>query len=254
MSERGDEKGVSEAVVVFGKTAEPGAVKTRLSPPLTPAKAAEFYRAFARDVMVTVERYCSRRAEAGADIAAVLAWDGEPSDRLATTARQRLGFEVVGQGTGDLGERLRRTVRMLRERGVEKVLVVGTDSPTLSVEHLDTARLSLRGADVVFGPSFDGGYYLIGLDEASKTGLAPEDVVFDRIDWSTASVLEQSWARASEQGLLCDLLGFWYDVDTFEDLKKLRFHLCEFLASRDPLVSQYTRCALEQNPLEKWSR
>ena len=109
----------------------------------------------------------------------------------------------------------------------------------------------LGSQDVVFGPSFDGGYYLVGLGEIREEVAAAEEVIFEAISWSSVRVLEQSWQRARQDGLLCELLSFWYDVDTFEDLKILRFHLKEYLAKRDPLLGQYTRQTLETSSLRE---
>ncbi len=241
---------MKEAVVIFGKTARPGEVKTRLCPPLQAEEAALLYDAFARDVFELVARYRDEEEASGnRRVKVVLAWDGEESDRLAVFATRELGFEFVGQDGGDLGARLRRIANWCRQKGAESMMILGTDSPTLSMEHLQTARLWLERCDVVFGPAFDGGYYLIGLGESRAELPLPEEVVFDGIEWSTREVMEQSWRIARRQGLLCELLGYWYDIDTFEDLKRARFHLFEYLASREPLVGQHTRSILRSQSL-----
>ena len=103
----------------------------------------------------------------------------------------------------------------------------------------------LRRQDVVFGPSFDGGYYLVGVGESSASKPEAEDVIFEDIPWSTPEVLEKSWEAATEGGLLCEMMGFWYDIDTYDDLKKARFHLREYLAPRDPMVGESTLRLLE---------
>ena len=237
-----------QTIVVFGKTARPGEVKTRMSPPLSPQQAATMYGAFGRDVLDTVDRYASEAVEAQSgpqQVSRILAWDGQPDDPLAGYAKNECGFEVVDQGGGDLGDRMRRIIAGRRARGADQILVVGTDSPTLSPEHLETARLLLDGNDVVFGPSFDGGYYLVGLDRDALDDGEVLDALFGDIPWSTPEVMNISWSRVVERGLLCDLLGFWYDIDTCEDLAKARFHLCQYLGARDSEVGQHTRQLLE---------
>lgn len=243
---------MDEVVVVFGKTARPGEVKTRLSPPVEPEEAARLYEAFARDVFETVRRYREGVDENRGRVDGVLAWDGRTDDDLAREAADNADLEVVDQGGGTLGDRLRRVCRRLRDREYDRMLIVGTDSPTLSVEHLETAGMMLERNDVVFGPSFDGGYYLVGLDETARTEPDPEEIVFEEIPWSSPAVLEHSWRRAREGDLLCDLLGFWYDVDTFQDLKKARFHLVEYLAERDPAIGRQTRELLESMSLDDY--
>ncbi len=236
---------MEEAVVIFGKTARAGEVKTRMSPPLDPQLAAELYDAFARDVMETVRRFRDDCTDDGVSLRVVLAWKGEPDDELARHAREDLGFEVIEQPPGDLGDRLRGVFRALRADGVERMMAVGTDSPTLSPQHLHSARLELKRHDVVFGPCFDGGYYLVAADSTGGEKPQPEEVIFEEISWSSQQVLEQSWHRAQKGGLLCELLGFWYDLDTVEDLRRARFHLVDYFPSRDPHVGRYTRQKLK---------
>jgi glycosyltransferase A (GT-A) superfamily protein (DUF2064 family) len=76
----------------------------------------------------------------------------------------------------------------------------------------------LYTADVVLGPSDDGGYYLIGMKR-----LYPE--LFKDIAWSTDQVTSQTLARSKKQDLQVALLPSWYDVDTIEDLRRLRAEL-----------------------------
>lgn len=234
-----------DAIVIFGKTARAGNVKTRLSPPLEPAQAARLYDAFARDVMDTVHRYRASMASQQDHLDVTLAWDGRRDDDLAVYADQQLNFDVTEQRPGKLGARLQGVFSDLRDEGARRVMAVGTDSPTLSPEHLRTARMTLESHDVVFGPAFDGGYYLVGVDETDGAKPMPETVIFEDISWSSPRVLEQSWQRATDGGLLCELLGFWYDIDTYEDLLKARFHLMSYLADREPQVGRHTRQALE---------
>jgi hypothetical protein len=79
---------------------------------------------------------------------------------------------------------------------------------------LDSFRLLRGGADVVFGPCHDGGYYLVGMKR-------PWPGLFDAIPWSTAHVLSASLARAASLRLKVELLPSWRDTDTFDDLRAL---------------------------------
>jgi len=157
--------GVQVEVVIFAKEPVPGRVKTRLQPELSPQESVTLYRAFLRDVLELVGGWCGGRATSRA----TLAWSGGADDEVFELADD-LSMAVVDQGEGDLGARMRRAVEGARGRGAERVIVVGTDSPTLSEEHLDLTLQLLGRCDVVWGPSFDGGYYLVGIatDEASS--------------------------------------------------------------------------------------
>ena len=92
---------------------------------------------------------------------------------------------------------------------------MNSDGPTLPVEYLDEAFARLRGgAEVVFGPCDDGGYYLVG-----ATRPAPR--LLRGVRMSTESVLADTLDLAAEEGLRVELLPAWYDVDGPGDLARL---------------------------------
>src|SRR5919205_4171529 len=80
------------------------------------------------------------------------------------------------------------------------------------------ASLSKGEADVALGPTEDGGYYLVGLRESFE-GL------FRNVEWSTPRVYRQTASNAARLGLRVLELPRWYDVDTREDLLRLRYEL-----------------------------
>ncbi|RAL23725.1 hypothetical protein DL240_06090 [Lujinxingia litoralis] len=224
-------------VIIFAKAPVEGRVKTRLQPQCTPSQSVTLYRAFLKDVVEMVAGWVGTQDGARATVS----WAGEDDDATQGWIREQ-GVSVVEQGEGDLGARMRRAIGAARTRGAETIIIVGADSPTLSGEHLSLASATVKRCDVVWGPSFDGGYYLVavGAQEKSRNVLV-EDVIFEGVAWSTADVLAQSWQCARRAGLLPDLLGFWYDVDTFEDVKVLEFHLLEFLESQGFEGARHTR-------------
>jgi len=86
--------------------------------------------------------------------------------------------------------------------------------------------LSKPGDRVVLGPSDDGGYYLIGLKQNHRQ-------LFERIDWSTERVLEQTKQRARELNLEVRLLPTGYDVDDRVTLRRLCDELLSEQLERD---------------------
>ena len=124
------------------------------------------------------------------------------------------GWTTVAQRGQDLGQRMACAFEELFGLGHERVVLVGSDLPTLPHSAVEQAfRLLRRGADVVLGPAADGGYYLIGM-RASHTPL------FERIDWGTPQVLRQTHSRALELGLTVRLVDPWYDVDDLDTLQR----------------------------------
>ena len=93
------------------------------------------------------------------------------------------------------------------------MLLVGTDVPGLGAGDALEAMEALEDSDVVFGPSEDGGYYLVGMKE-------PHSFLFERIAWSTPQTLRQSIDRARDAGLRYALTRTLRDIDTPEDLER----------------------------------
>ena len=99
-------------------------------------------------------------------------------------------------------------------RGYQRVLIIGTDAPTLPQSTYQEALSLLSGHAVVLGPALDGGYYLIGL-----TRPVPE--LFAEIPWSTDRVLALTREKALALNLTIGLLREWRDIDAIEDLHSL---------------------------------
>ena len=127
-------------------------------------------------------------------------------------------FALVAQRGDDLGARLSHAFEDLLADGAPGAIVIGSDVPTLPSAVLGAALERLAGADLVLGPSEDGGYYLIGLRE-------PRAALFADMAWSTAVVFEETMRRASALGLDVGLLPAWFDVDTAADLERLEASL-----------------------------
>src|SRR5207249_4449349 len=91
-----------------------------------------------------------------------------------------------------------------------------SDSPPVPAENFAQAieLLSLPGDRIVLGPCDDGGYYLIGLKRLHRE-------VFERIDWSTEQVFEQTRQRATQIGITVHELPRGFDVDDRTTLHRL---------------------------------
>lgn len=125
------------------------------------------------------------------------------------------GVEVVAQGDGTLGDRMRAAMRDCFAAGASRVVLVGSDLPSLAPAVVGDAlaRLAADPDTLVLGPADDGGYYLIAAT------AVPE--VFDGIEWSTGRVLAQTCRAAAAAGLRVELVAPLADVDTLEDLQAL---------------------------------
>jgi len=191
----------------MAKLPVPGQVKTRLSPPLTPAEAADLARAFLLDKIAQVSRLPGVER-----FMAFSPPDASAEFRAITGGK----YGLIRQAGADLGERLSGLSERLLATALPAAAIVGTDSPTLSDDCiLEAVDILASGrADVVLGPVEDGGYYLIGL-------RTPSPFLFRDITWSTPHVLRDTLARAETAGCRVHLLPVWYDVDTETDLRRL---------------------------------
>ncbi len=178
-----------------------GAVKTRLTPPLTSGEAETLSACFLRDMATTLSGLSGDETE-GVVLYTPVGAEEILHDLLPNK------FRLVPQQGETLGERLTNAATELLNGEFDSVCLINSDSPTLPSEILSNAvsLLAHKGDRVVLGPSQDGGYYLIGLKH-------PHRYLFERIVWSTADVLAQTIERAADIDLPVDLLSMWYDVD-----------------------------------------
>jgi len=210
------------AVAIMAKAPRPGTVKTRLCPPLLATEAAALYRCFLLDKIAAVGGLVDTRP-----VIAYTPDDARPEfDVLAP------GFAFVAQDGPDLGARLHATLAGLLAAGHAGAIAVDSDTPTLPSGFLQQAVdcLSRPGPDVVLGPTEDGGYYLIGI-------RAPHRELFETMPWSTSDVLEITRRRADAAGLRALCLPSWFDVDTPDDLERLR----AMLATANDTTASETR-------------
>ena len=137
-------------------------------------------------------------------------------DALRTLLAPLGVFEYVPQPETDLGQRMEVLMQWAFARGAERVVLVGSDSPSLPAAYIDQGLALLREKEVVLGPSTDGGYYLVGRRKGASR-------IFQDVAWSTGMVLEQTLVRLEKQTL--GLLPPWYDVDTPAEAGFLKVHL-----------------------------
>ena len=131
--------------------------------------------------------------------------------------------ELLPQRGADLGARERHVFEDLFAAGYQKVVMVGSDLPTLPTGHIRQAIAETAAGTVVLGPSDDGGYYLIAL-KAPEPGAAVPDL-FSNIRWSTSLAFDDTCAAVDREGLRVARAPQWYDVDDAKGLERLRTEL-----------------------------
>ena len=182
-------------LVVIAKQPVPGRVKTRLTPPCTPAQATRLARAALLDTLAAG----GRAAGAGRR---VLALDGEPDGWLPA------GWDVVAQRGDGLAERL---AHAFADVGGPAFLV-GMDTPQVTPGQLDAGLAALARFDAVFGAATDGGYWAIGLRE-------PDPAVFAHVPMSREHTGAVQRGRLDRLGLRTADLPELLDVDDIADAR-----------------------------------
>ncbi len=193
-------------LIVFGRYPRVGKTKTRLIPALGPAGAAALQKRLTETTVAT-----ARQAAIQVNARLVYCHDGGTKKQL----RGWLGgrpIRYVAQAAGDLGRRMHLAMQRAFDLGARRVVLVGTDIPGLTAEIIEQAFCALHERDLVFGPSVDGGYWLVGMTK-------PENI-FDGIVWSRPDVLEKSLALARSQGMRPHMLAPLNDLDTPDDLAR----------------------------------
>jgi uncharacterized protein len=214
------------ALALMTKAPRAGKVKTRLVPPLTNEEAAQLNSCFLQDTAAAISVCCSDLT--GADPAwsivhgiAVYTPVGAESDYAEILSAD---FSLLPQRGEGFGERLYFAAEDLFKSGFKAVCLIDSDSPTVPAENFSKAieLLALPGNRIVLGPCDDGGYYLIGLKQLHRE-------VFERIDWSTERVFEQTRRRAAQIGVEVHELPRGFDVDDRATLHRL----CDELLGED---------------------
>jgi uncharacterized protein len=247
------EFGGCSALALMTKAPRAGDVKTRLVPPLTTKEAAQLNRCFLQDTAAAISVCCSglTAANPGRSVVhgiAVYTPQGAESDYADILPAD---FTLLPQRGENFGERLYFAAEDLFKCGFNAVCLIDSDSPTIPTENFTGAikLLSLPGDHIVLGPCDDGGYYLIGLKRLHRE-------VFERIDWSTQRVFEQTRERARQIGVRVHELPRGFDVDDRATLHRLCNELLGENASDNvaPQTQEFLRELIARNGRERiWS-
>lgn len=195
---------------IFVKHPVAGQVKTRLAEFLGTKQATEVYAAFVADLVERFRDVANQRFLCYAP--------AEDSAKSCFLNHAKETYCLWPQPDKDLGERMAQFFLEHLRAEQDRVVIIGSDSPTLPREYVERAFELLQSADCVLGPATDGGYYLIG-----ARGTCPP--IFEEIAWSTSEVLAQTIALIDKFGLSLSLLPPWYDVDTMDDWNFLAAHI-----------------------------
>ncbi len=213
---------------VFAKYWEPGGVKTRLASDIGKLAAARLYREFVSQTLWRLGELAETRS--------VWIWPPGREPEFRELAGPR--WTICHQSRGDLGRRMRDFFLTALPQA-DRVILIGSDSPSLPTERLSRGWAVLEESEVVLGPATDGGYYLVGMNMNATD-------MFERIPWSTPAVLATTVDRLAAAGRSWQMLDPWRDIDTLSDLHWLQRELESCLA---PDAHQLQLLAATRNAL-----
>ena len=187
-------------LIIFIKNPVAGKVKTRLGATIGDQRALGVYlnlMQHTREVSLAVD--CNR----------YLFYDTELNSKDDWNKADYIkGVQV----NGDLGQRMQAAfTTVLRDN--KKAVIIGSDCPEISPQVIESAYKQLDLADIVIGPTYDGGYYLLGMKEDHYE-------LFTDMTWSIESVYEETLSRIKKNGLLFSTCPMLSDMDNEDDLNK----------------------------------
>ena len=227
---------MTRTLLVFARDPTSSNVKTRLSTLLTGGQRSQLYAAMLRDTLdAATKAPCEER---------VVLWASQPLESVWMPSEE--GWEHRIQVGSHLGVRMVNALKVALSSSVSDrtAVLIGSDAPLLMPDHIESAFEHLRHRDFVLGPSYDGGYYLVG---ARSSLLDHLDRLFEDIPWSTSDVFERTCERLAElqtrHGATLALLPTLDDIDTPADVHRLRVEIRARSLARSP-VPRYTTALL----------
>ena len=232
-------------IVIFAKAPQPGLAKTRLVPKLGAEGAAALARHMLAD---TLQRALATPADA-----VELCMSPAPDDAAWQDITIPQGVIRTFQGGGDLGERMGRAVQRLTNQDLlqdsvpqpvhdallpagqppahvpQAAILIGTDCPALTPQHMAEAMAQLQTYDAVMLPASDGGYVLLGLK-------APCPGIFTHMPWSTSTVGAETLQRLAALQLRCWTGSVLHDIDEPDDLAHLPASFLHQLSAPSPAL------------------
>ncbi|MGO8988769.1 MAG: TIGR04282 family arsenosugar biosynthesis glycosyltransferase [bacterium] len=194
-------------LLFFIKNPRKGQVKTRLASVIGDEAAVRLYKRFLLEMLSALNK--------GTFLFYLCVYPVDALEGLRTWLGQ--DYLYMPQQGENLGERMKNGFIEALAMNFKRVVLIGSDIPSLPLEFIEEAFISLEKKDVVIGPSVDGGYYLIGFRDKKFYPRA-----FKGIPWSTERVFEETMKVLEHAGLTVHTLKTLRDIDTIQDLRDHR--------------------------------
>jgi rSAM/selenodomain-associated transferase 1 len=190
------------ALILFTKNPELGKVKTRLAKTIGNSKALDIYKKLLQHTKeITLQVTADKFLFYSNAINENDQWENNIFNKKLQ----------IGE---DLGIRMNMAFSEVFALGYTSVCIIGSDCYELNPEIVNSAFASLENNDFVVGPTFDGGYYLLGMNQINNR-------IFENVAWSTESVFETTISRINENKSSVIILKKLTDIDEEKDLPEI---------------------------------
>lgn len=194
-------------IVVFCKAPIAGQVKTRLLSHLSAQQAVDIHIELSQQTLLLVSQ---------AQLCPIQLWcSPDSSHAFFHQCLDDYPLSLHEQQGSDLGEKMHHAISSVLKRS-SKVLLIGSDCPSLRVDDFEFAINQLQSANtVVVAPVEDGGYVMVAMTK-------PYPQLFLNKTWSHNNVLTDLQHSIEQSGLTMIKTKQQWDVDTFDDLQRYR--------------------------------
>ena len=198
------------ALIIFTRCPIPGQTKTRLIPLLGAQGAVEFHKNTLKKILINATASNYKNIE--------IWYEGTPNHPFLQKCSVDFNTSLHIQHGANLGEKMHNAIQTALKKNTF-VSLIGSDCPTISTDILNQAHTYLSHShlcdsnSITLGPTQDGGYYLIGMQQANAT-------IFQDIDWGENTVIDQTRAKLNKAGIEHIELAMLTDIDTPEDYQQ----------------------------------
>jgi rSAM/selenodomain-associated transferase 1 len=223
---------MKNALILMTRVPVRGKTKTRLFDTLSPEKCSELHFCFLKDIFKTLDSLKEKL-----DI--YITYTEEKKFYLMEELVPEY-IKCFPQEGESLGERMLNAIDKVLSKGCEKAALIGSDVPQLEGEEILKAFEILDSKDLCFGPTFDGGYYLVAMKK-------PCNEVFSKdIVWGGSTVLEATIKHCQDLNLSISLVKTYSDIDVKEDVESFikSYREGKFNGQNSP---EFTAKFLEEN-------
>lgn len=191
-----------KAIIFFTRIPTLGKTKTRLEPFLTKEQCVALQTAFIKDIYINIKSM-------GIDILINYAGDGELEVLQNMMDEEMVYLKQTGK---NLGEKMHHVLSFALKK-YKHVVLIGSDLPLIHKKDIEKAFEILETKDMVISPTFDGGYYLIGMKEENEA-------IFN-MRYSTGSVFVDTINKIRDLGKSYGKGNTQLDIDQKSDFIKL---------------------------------